>query len=195
MADDERAKRSAEKIHRSRSEEKRLEHMATLEEQRAITARIIAAEYSDVIAERDRLKNLIEGINDWYGQRWQRLRELLREEAPEIEERAINVMANGAADTMESATRPSFIEQLTAERDRLAKQVERLERDANRYRAIRDSKHLSWGYDGRGGECVKSELPLAGEPIWKDENDFDFVASFDAAADKLVAALAEQPNA
>lgn len=57
---DERAVCASQKIHRSRSEEKRIEVMTTLEQRRWHTARIIAAEYADVIAENERLRSELE---------------------------------------------------------------------------------------------------------------------------------------
>lgn len=41
----------------------------------------------------------LEFTHQWYAVRWQRLGDLIRDEAPQILDRACSVMANGTADT------------------------------------------------------------------------------------------------
>lgn len=54
---------AAEKIHRSKSEDKRLDHQCgSLEERRAHTARIIAAVYADQSAELERLRKRVNSL-------------------------------------------------------------------------------------------------------------------------------------
>ena len=67
--------------------------------------------------------------------------------------------------------------------------LEALRRDAARWRAILNSEYQSWGFIGERfmDECVKIEVPLAGEPIWTADDEFDWKANLLAAVDALVA--------
>lgn len=58
-----------------------------------------------------KLQSSLDFTADWYGVRWQRLHQLLKEEAtPELRRRACAIMANGTADVLE---RPEFAYRLT----------------------------------------------------------------------------------
>lgn len=56
-------------------------------------------------------RELLEFAHEWYGCRWERLRALIRERAPEIEAAACCVMANGTADVDEP---PTYAQQMNA---------------------------------------------------------------------------------
>ena len=77
---------------------------------------------SACVQERDKR----EWTERWYGVRWQRLRDLIHEKAPEIESEACCIIANGTAGaatgTYEPPTYAQMLNHLRHENERLKKQ-------------------------------------------------------------------------
>ena len=73
---------------------------------------------SACVEERDKR----EWTERWYGVRWQRLRDLIHEKAPEIEREACCIIANGTTGAAEPPTYAQMLNTLRYEVEKLKKQ-------------------------------------------------------------------------
>jgi hypothetical protein len=68
----------------------------------------------------------VEFVQQWYAERWERLRDLIHDNALHIEDEACCIMANGTANVNEPPTYAQQMNLLRLERDRLKKEVSEL---------------------------------------------------------------------
>lgn len=72
---------------------------------------------------RDERRDAKQFCHEWYAERWERLRQLIRDEAPGIEGKACCILANGTADHMEPPTYAQILAEKDAEIRRLQAMV------------------------------------------------------------------------
>lgn len=92
----------------------------------APTVEVFRCTAEAVVRELDRLARSWGFCQDWYAERWERLRKLIRDKAPAIDDEACCVMANGTADAREVPTYGQLLGRKDLEIERLRRLVDGL---------------------------------------------------------------------
>lgn len=93
----------------------------------APTVEVFRCTAEAVVRELDRLAWSREFCQGWYAERWERLRKLIRDKAPAIDDEACCVMANGTADADEVPTYAQLLSRKDMEIGRLTQEVGKLQ--------------------------------------------------------------------